>query len=83
MDAHQAASGSAVEAGQAGLGPAVDAVQTEAPETVDGFDLADLNDLAEAPSHAHDIEQKLMATFPGAKLTVLPEPGEDDTAGGA
>ena len=58
----------------------VDAPPEEA-ETVDGFDLADLDDLAEAPSHAHDIEQKIKATFPGAELTVLPEPEGDDTGG--
>lgn len=43
-------------------------------EAVDGFDLADLDDLAEAPSHAHDIEEKIKATFPGTELTLLPEP---------
>ena len=53
----------------------------EDEEIVDGFDLADLDDLAEAPSHAHDIEQKIKATFPGAELTLLPE-STDDTAGG-
>ena len=50
----------------------------EEPETVDGFDLADLDGLAEAPSHAHDIEQKIKATFPGTELTLLPEPDGDD-----
>ena len=49
----------------------------EEPETVDGFDLADLDGLAEAPSHAHDIEQKIKATFPGTELTLLPEPDGD------
>ena len=52
-----------------------------AQEAVDGFDLADLDDLAEAPSHVHDIEQKIKATFPGAELSVLPEP-EGDGSGG-
>lgn len=51
------------------------------PEAVDGFDLADLDELTEAPSHAHDIEQKIKATFPGAELTLLPEP-LDHGAGG-
>lgn len=50
-------------------------------ETVDGFDLADLDDLAEAPSHAHDIEEKIKATFPGTELTLLPEPDGDNAAG--
>ena len=61
-------------------GPAgeVDAPPEEA-QTVDDFDLSDLDDLVEAPSHAHDIEQKIKATFPGAQLTVLPEPTGDDT----
>ena len=55
----------------------------EEPETVDDFDLADLDDLVEAPSHAHDIEQKIKATFPGAEITVLPEPEGDHTGGEA
>ena len=55
----------------------------EDQEIVDGFDLADLDDLAEAPSHAHDIEQKIKATFPGAELTLLPEPTDDTVAGEA
>ena len=55
----------------------------EDQEVVDGFDLADLDDLAEAPSHAHDIEQKIKATFPGAELTLLPEPTDDTVAGEA
>ena len=50
-------------------------------EAVDGFDLADLDDLSEAPSHAHDIEEKIKATFPGTELTLLPEP-DGDNAGG-
>ena len=50
-------------------------------EAVDGFDLADLDDLADAPSHAHDIEEKIKATFPGTELTLLPEP-DGDNAGG-
>ena len=50
-------------------------------EAVDGFDLADLDDLAEAPSHAHDIEEKIKATFPGTELTLLSEP-DGDNAGG-
>ena len=79
---------------EARVGEPPEAVQVDAPledeevdappedeEIVDGFDLADLDDLAEAPSHAHDIEQKIKATFPGAELTLLPE-STDDTAGG-
>ena len=57
------------------------AAPPEEAETVDGFDLADLDDLAEAPSHAHDIEEKIKATFPGTELTLLPEP-DGDNAGG-
>ncbi len=57
--------------------PEVAAPPKEA-ETVDGFDLADLDDLAEAPSHAHDIEEKIKATFPGTELTLLPEPDGDN-----
>ena len=52
-------------------------------EIVDGFDLADLDDLTEAPSHAHDIEQKIKATFPGAELTLLPESTDDAASGEA
>ena len=59
--------------------PAVVDAPPEEAETVDGFDLADLDDLVEAPSHAHDIEQKIKATFPGAQLAVLPEPEGDGT----
>ena len=59
--------------------PELDAPPEE--EAVDGFNLADLDDLAEAPSHAHDIEEKIKATFPGTELTLLPEP-DGDNAGG-
>ncbi len=52
-------------------------------EEYDGFDLTDLHDLAEAPSHAHDIEQKIKATFPGAELTLLPDPEDDEDGGEA
>ena len=68
------------EPAEADAPAAVDAPPEEA-ETVDGFDLADLDDLVEAPSHAHDIEQKIKATFPGAQLAVLPEPEGDGTGG--
>ena len=77
----QVGSGTSVEVGQVGSGTSVEPAPEE-PGTVDGFDLADLDDLAEAPSHAHDIEQKIKATFPGAELTMLPPP-TDDTGGGA
>ena len=53
----------------------------EEPEAVDDFDLADLDDLVEAPSHAHDIEEKIKTAFPGTELTLLPEP-DGDNAGG-
>ena len=56
---------------------------TEEQEIVDGFDLSDLHELAEAPSHAHDIEQKIKATFPGAELTLLPDPEGDGDGGEA
>ena len=55
----------------------------EEKEIVDGFDLSDLHELAEAPSHAHDIEQKIKATFPGAELTLLPDPEGDGDGGEA
>ena len=48
-------------------------------EDIDHY-LADLDDLAEAPSHAHDIEQKIKAVFPGTKFVDLPDP-EDGEAG--
>ena len=59
--------------------PELDAPPEE--EAVDGFNLADLDDLTEAPSHAHDIEEKIKATFPGTELALLPEP-DGDNAGG-
>ena len=52
-------------------------------QSVDDFDLADLLDMADAPSHAHDIEQKIKATFPGAELTLLPDPESDQDGDGA
>ena len=66
---------------QANVGAADEADAPPEEEAVDGFDLADLDDLAEAPSHAHDIEEKIKATFPGTELTLLPEP-DGDNAGG-
>ena len=69
------ADGAGVAADAAGVEP--DAT-TEDAGVVDGFDLADLDELAEAPSHAQEIEQKIKATFPGAELTLLPEPDSDD-----
>ncbi|MXW94308.1 MAG: hypothetical protein F4110_05385 [Acidimicrobiaceae bacterium] len=50
-------------------------------DAAENFDLAELHDLVEAPSHAHDIEEKIKATFPGTELTLLPEP-DGDNAGG-
>ena len=64
---------------EAGAAPELDAPPEE--ESVGGFDLADLDDLTEAPSHAHDIEEKIKATFPGTELALLPEP-DGDNAGG-
>ncbi len=48
-------------------------------DDVDSFDLEELHALDEAPSHAHDIEQKLRSAFPGTEFAVLPDP--DDEAG--
>ena len=47
---------------------------------LDSVDLAELHALDEAPSHAHDIEQKIKSTFPGTEFAMLPDP--DDEAGG-
>ena len=58
----------------AGLEPA------EFDADVESFDLAELHALDEAPSHAHDIEQKIRSTFPGTEFAVLPDP--DDEAEG-
>ena len=44
---------------------------------VDNFDPAELHDLDEAPSHAHDIEQKIRSTFPGTEFAVLPDPDDE------
>ena len=51
-----------------------------APAEADDVDhyLAELDDSAEAPSHAHDIEQKIKAVFPGTKFVDLPDPEEDE-----
>lgn len=48
-------------------------------EDIDHY-LAELDDSAEAPSHAHDIEQRIKAVFPGTKFVDLPDP-EDGEAG--
>ncbi len=53
---------------------------TDFDEEADGFDLAELHALDEAPSHAHDIEQKLKSAFPGTQFGLLPDP-DDDEAG--
>ena len=52
-------------------------------EEVDSLDLADLDALEEAPSHADDIEQKIKAAFPGTKFDILPEPDHGPDAGKA
>ena len=44
---------------------------------VESFDLAELHALDEAPSHAHDIEQKIRSTFPGTEFAVLPDPDDE------
>ena len=80
VDAPEVEAAPEVDAPEADALPEVDAAPEE-PETVDGFDLADLDDLAEAPSHAHDIEEKIKATFPGTEFTLLPEPGGDNAGG--
>ena len=48
-------------------------------DDIDDFDLAELHALDEAPSHAHDIEQKIRSAFPGTRFEMLPDP--DDEAG--
>ncbi|MYG98632.1 MAG: hypothetical protein F4144_04080 [Acidimicrobiaceae bacterium] len=53
---------------------------TDFDADVDGVDLAELHALDEAPSHAHDIEQKIRSTFPGTEFEVLPDP-EDEAEG--
>ena len=42
-----------------------------------GFDPAELDALEEAPSHAHDIEQKIKSVFPGTEFAVLPDPDDE------
>ena len=42
-----------------------------------GFDLSELHALDEAPSHAHDIEQKIKSVFPGTEFAMLPDPDDD------
>ena len=54
---------------------------TDFDEEVDDFDLAELHALDEAPSHAHDIEQKLKSAFPGTQFGVLPDPDDEAAAG--
>ena len=44
---------------------------------IDSFDLAELHALDEAPSHAHDIEQKIRSTFPGTEFAMLPDPDDE------
>ena len=51
-------------------------------EDVDSLDLADLDALDEAPSHSHDIEQKIKAAFPGTEFAVLPDPDGDQGGDG-
>ena len=81
------AASAAVASGPSGPPQPADTEEFHAPpeeqEIVDGFDLSDLHELAEAPSHAHDIEQKIKATFPGAELTLLPDPEGDGDGGEA
>ena len=50
---------------------------------LDSFDLYDLEALDEAPSHAHDIEQKIKAAFPGTEFAVLADADADGDQGGA
>ena len=42
-------------------------------------DMIDVDDLIEAPSHAAGIEAKILRTFPGSELEILPESGEEGT----
>ena len=66
---------------QSGPSPPVEPVDGLAPADfdadVDGFDLAELDALDEAPSHAHDIEQKIKSVFPGTEFAMLPDPGDE------
>ena len=50
---------------------------TDYDEEADDFDLAELHALDEAPSHAHDIEQKLKSAFPGTQFELLPDPDDE------
>ena len=52
-------------------------------DEVDSLDLANLDALDEAPSHAHDIEQKIKDAFPGTKFAIMPDPDDDEGEGGA
>ena len=54
-----------------------DGLASDLDEEVDGFDPAELHALDEAPSHAHDIEQKIRSTFPGTEFAVLPDPDDE------
>ena len=63
-------------------GPAPSALDGEVDsfavgDDVDSFDLAELDALDEAPSHAHDIERKIKSKFPGTDFAVLPDPDDD------
>ncbi|MCY4423555.1 MAG: DNA polymerase III subunit gamma/tau [Acidimicrobiaceae bacterium] len=46
-------------------------------DDIDSFDLAELDALDEAPSHAHDIEQKIKSAFPGTLFELLPDPDDE------
>lgn len=68
-----------------GEDPATPPHPTENPAGVHAYDDEyadiDLESLDDAPSHAHDIEQKIKAAFPGAQLVTLPEPDGGDSDG--
>jgi len=72
--------GPAPEAESPSAGPDTGSGSPDFETDIDNFDFAELHALDEAPSHAHDIEQKIRSTFPGTEFAVLPDP--DDEAEG-
>ena len=56
------------------------AVADAAEADIADFDLSDLDDLTDAPSHAADIEAKIKQVFPGSEVELLPDAGSGDGA---
>ena len=48
--------------------------ETEEPEETDFASASEFDELAEAPSHAQDIADKIEAAFPGVEFVMLPDP---------